>query len=76
MNVKTVYLFANGNVAVFDQNGQQIPKLQGSIFKVMNKIANEADETTEFWMIQRGSIVRMQVAWYFLTKKVEGDLHE
>jgi len=37
MNVKTVYVFKNGNVAVFNEKGEQIPELQINLFSWMKK---------------------------------------
>jgi hypothetical protein len=33
-NIKSIRFFSNGNVAVFDEIGQQIPELQANIFEM------------------------------------------
>jgi len=48
MKVKCVFLFPNGNVAVTDENGQQIPELQGLYKDVKDRVLAAADEDTEF----------------------------
>lgn len=38
MKIKNIMLMSNGNIAVFDEMGQQIPELQGSVIvKVMEE---------------------------------------
>jgi len=47
-----VYVFTNNMVAVFDQNGQQMPKFQGErTFNLMDKIKNRIKRqgTTVLW---------------------------
>lgn len=41
MKIKTVYFFRNGNTAVFDERGQQIPELQKSWLLLWTKHAKE-----------------------------------
>ena len=65
MVVKSVLIFKNGMAMVFDEKGKQIPRLQGPIFEVIEKIAQDADENTEFEM-QGG---KMNVSWWFATRK-------
>lgn len=48
MSVKAVFVFPNGNVAVTDQDGQQIAELQGQFEDVKLKILAAADDGTEF----------------------------
>ena len=48
MKVKAVFVFPNGNVAVTDEDGQQIAELQGMYNDVREKILAAADEGTEF----------------------------
>ena len=48
MAVKAVFRFANGMVAVCDENGQQIPELQGRFEEMREAIEAAADERTEF----------------------------
>ena len=61
MKVKNVIIMLNGMVAVFDENDQQIPELQGSVFDVMNKIKLHTDIDTIFLM----DTMEMNVEWYF-----------
>lgn len=37
--VKSAYLWANGMLMVFDENGQQIPEYQGPVGEVGDKLA-------------------------------------
>lgn len=48
MKVKAVFVFPNGNVAVTDEDGQQIAELQGMYNDVREKILAAADGETEF----------------------------
>lgn len=48
MKVKCVFHFPNGNVAVTDENGEQIAELQGLYEDVREKVLAAADEDTEF----------------------------
>ena len=66
MKVRHVWIFANGMVAVTDENGQQIPHLQGPIFEVMETIGKVADAETTFHVPPL-----LNVAWYFEKKVVE-----
>lgn len=52
--IKTIFIFTNGMVAVFDQNGQQMPFFQGRKEEVMPKIKRRLNR-------QKGS-----VEWYGL----------
>lgn len=63
--IKDVFITANGLVVVFDENGQQLPKLQGVIFEVMNKIGKHANEFTQFHVAQE-----LDVSWWFKERKV------
>lgn len=51
MKIKEIFLFDNGNTAVFDENGKQIPKLQENIFvqifKKAKRIKIEIDENVK-----------------------------
>lgn len=74
MKIKTVCLFHNGMVAVFDDQDKQIPELQGCIFNVLSKIEEHADADTEFWYGRRDYPVitqrdKLDLAWYFERKK-------
>ena len=46
--IKKVAFFTNGNVMVFNEDGEQIPKLQGFIAEVIEKIFEESNINTEF----------------------------
>ena len=48
MRVKTVFRFPNSMVAVLDENGEQIPELQGKFEDVKEKVEAAADEQTEW----------------------------
>lgn len=49
MTPKNVYLFDNGNLAVFDENGEQMPELQGTYsIELHKRILLEADITCKF----------------------------
>ena len=48
MRVKTVFRFPNTMVAVLDENGDQIPELQGKFEEVKEKVEAAADEQTEW----------------------------
>lgn len=49
--LKSIIFFPNGNVAVFDEEGEQVPELQGSyILKLISKaiaLGYEVDEHTQ-----------------------------
>lgn len=47
--LKAVYLFPNGNIAVFDTSGQQVPELQGEYsLEKHRRILLQADNSTTF----------------------------
>lgn len=46
--IKSVYLFSNGMVMVFNHDGEQIPDYQGRHDEVVELIAREAPETASF----------------------------
>jgi len=48
MAVRTVFVFPNGNVAVCDEHGQQIPELQGRFTEVYKEILRRKDDNTVF----------------------------
>ena len=48
--IKKVYIMRNGMVAVFNENGKQIAKLQGCIFDIMKKIGKEITKETEIYI--------------------------
>ena len=48
--VKAVFRFPNGMIAVTDQNGQQIPELQGEDTpEIRRKIEKRIDENTKLY---------------------------
>jgi hypothetical protein len=51
--IKSVYKFPNGMVAVFDENGKQIPEYQGKWKDLEEKINENANDKTE-WYIKNG----------------------
>jgi hypothetical protein len=67
MLIKSVMLFANGNVACFDENGQQVPKWQKSLLCDLLRdmqVAGVIDENTQIEM--RGHpivLARDFIAW-------------
>jgi hypothetical protein len=49
MRVKSTFKFPNGNVATCDENGEQIPKLQGVYTQLLHaKISALSDENTQW----------------------------
>jgi hypothetical protein len=46
--IRSVFLFRNGNVAVCDEHGRQIPALQGYLGDVREKLLTEAPPDAEF----------------------------
>jgi len=49
--IKAVFKFANGMVAVFDENGEQLPKYQGPYEAVKADILRDASAEAEFYSI-------------------------
>lgn len=48
--VRSAYLFANGNVAVFDENGQQVPELQDQYSsRLHERILDRSDGNTALY---------------------------
>lgn len=50
-NLKSVTVFLNGMVAVFDAAGQQVPELQGKWSEVHEAVIARADEGTRFHLM-------------------------
>ncbi len=48
-HVAEVFIFANGNCAVMDEYGEQIPKLQGPWLEVWKRVLKRCDAMTAFW---------------------------
>jgi len=46
--IKAVYVFDNGMVMVFNENGEQVSHLQGRWREMIDKIHAEADDKTEW----------------------------
>jgi hypothetical protein len=46
---RNVFVFPNGNVAVTDADGEQIPELQGRFGEVAERILDVADSETQFF---------------------------
>ena len=47
-SIKSVFLFPNGNVAVCDEHGQQMPEYQGTFEEVREAIERDATTETEW----------------------------
>lgn len=47
--IKAVYKWSNQMIMVFDQNGEQIPELQGRYSEVRDKILVQAPDDCEFY---------------------------
>lgn len=54
-----VYHFSNGNTVIFDDNGEQMPELQESWFKIfLDSLESKGiDPTTMNFIMPRGEIV-------------------
>ena len=61
MTVKTVIFLLNGLVAVFGQDDEQNPELQGPIFQVAEKIGDASNEDTRFYY----GLEELNLKWYF-----------
>lgn len=48
MAIMRVFLFLNGMMAVFDDNGHQMPDHQGYIHKRLSAVLSECSSTTTF----------------------------
>lgn len=46
--IKDVYLFTNGMVSVFDNNGEQVTDLQGKISEMRDKVIDRSSMHTVF----------------------------
>ena len=47
MKVKSIYVFPNGNIAVLDENGEQITQLQGNFKKKLVKAVKNLVKNNE-----------------------------
>lgn len=56
-NITTIYVFRNGMVVVFDQNGQQMPFFQGRQKEAMPKIKRRLakQKSVVEWKIHEGA---------------------
>lgn len=53
---RTVFVFANGNVAVCDADGHQIPELQGRDSPELRDAIGERSDEQTIWEIQNGEM--------------------
>lgn len=68
MKIKRVIFWTNGNVSVFDYNGEQVGEYQGHIFEKdkMELIKKNADENTQFSYAQwHGIELECNFKWMF-----------
>lgn len=66
MHIKEVYIYTNGNVMAFNEDGEQVVKCQGFIFDVANKLAEWCDEKTKFSFGQwKGTMLPCDFSWWF-----------
>jgi len=70
MKAKKVIFFTNGNTMVFGNHGIQIPKLQGFIFDIVDKLQEACDEDTEFIYSKFGTNrIDCNFKWWFEQRK-------
>ena len=68
MNKPSVFIFSNGNIAVTDKNGEQVPELQKSVVQMMcERLLNAGYDPTEFeFNLQRSgtaTVFRTKDGW-------------
>lgn len=72
MKAKQVIFFANGNIMVFDKDGEQIPKCQGCILdiEVIKNLNKYCDKSTEFYFGDWREKTKspLNVKWWFEKK--------
>ena len=68
--IKKVYIMRNGMVAVFNENGKQIAKLQGCIFDIMKKIGKEITKETEIYINDN---VKTNMDWWIEKRDEKND---
>lgn len=68
VKVKTVIFLLNGLVAVFGEDDEQIPDLQGPIFHVIEKIGVASDIDTRFYY----GLEEVNLKWYFEKYQTSG----
>jgi len=67
MKIKSVYMFANGNVMAFDEEGKQVLKCQGFLFDVVDNLKKYCDKDTKFFYGEwKKSSVECNFSWWFL----------
>lgn len=59
--ISKVYLWTNGQVMVFDEEGKQMPGYQGKYANVKDKILTEATEHTKFTLCAWDESMRKQL---------------
>jgi hypothetical protein len=59
---RAVFAFPNGMVAVTDDEGHQIPELQGRALDVIGLVLAECDELTTFRGVIDLQMIRQQIA--------------
>ena len=68
--IKHVYIMRNGMVAVFDENGKQVDKLQGCIFDVIKKIGKNITKETEIYINDN---VKTNMDWWIEKRDEKND---
>jgi len=68
--IKHVYIMRNGMVAVFDENGKQVAKLQGCIFDVIKKIGKNITKETEIYINDN---VKTNMDWWIEKRDEKND---
>ncbi len=65
--LKDVIFFTNGNVMVFDEDGEQIPELQGFIMDITPKLISVCNEYTQFSYMEfrSGETLDCDFSWWF-----------
>jgi len=72
MYIRKVYIFTNGNVMAFDENGKQVPEGQGFIFDVAKSLVKYCDEKTQFYFGQwRETAIPCDFSWWFKKAKTQ-----
>lgn len=49
MIIKEVYMYLNGMVMAFNEQGEQVPECQGFLFEVADKLKECCDKNTNFY---------------------------
>ena len=61
MRIKDCFIFANGNVACTDENGEQMPDCQGFILEIAGKLKENCDKNTHFHLNRKDA----DFSWWF-----------